>query len=163
MHNAQNDPESTAELAAFRQGLQQLGWSENRNIRIDIRFAADRHEPMLANAATRMPRTERLEWRQADATKLPFDDLQLFAPVARRIRFGGGIALFDRGARQESAKRRKCQHRFESGHTRRGGDQSVRFDRPACTTPVSTTARATTSISGRPDRAILTEPNRPTS
>ena len=42
MHNAQNDPESKAELAAFRQGLQQLGWSEGRNIRIDIRFAADR-------------------------------------------------------------------------------------------------------------------------
>ena len=37
MHNA-----SKAELAAFRQGLQQLGWSEGRNIRIDIRFAADR-------------------------------------------------------------------------------------------------------------------------
>ena len=42
MHNAHNDPEATAELAAFRQGLQQLGWSEDRNIRIDIRFAADR-------------------------------------------------------------------------------------------------------------------------
>jgi hypothetical protein len=42
MHNAQNDPEAKAELAAFRQGLQQLGWSEGRNIRIDIRFAADR-------------------------------------------------------------------------------------------------------------------------
>jgi putative ABC transport system substrate-binding protein len=42
MHNAQNDPEATAELAAFRQGLQQLGWSEDRNIRVDIRFAADR-------------------------------------------------------------------------------------------------------------------------
>ena len=42
MHNAEDDPESKAELAAFRQGLQQLGWSEDRNIRIDIRFAADR-------------------------------------------------------------------------------------------------------------------------
>jgi putative ABC transport system substrate-binding protein len=42
MHTAQNDPESTAQLAAFRQGLQQLGWSEDRNIRIEIRFAADR-------------------------------------------------------------------------------------------------------------------------
>jgi len=48
MHNAQNDPESTAELAAFRQGLQQLGWSEDRNIRIDIRFAADRPDQYAA-------------------------------------------------------------------------------------------------------------------
>ena len=42
MHNAEDDPEAKAELAAFRQGLEQLGWSEGRNIRIDIRFAADR-------------------------------------------------------------------------------------------------------------------------
>jgi hypothetical protein len=42
MHNAEDDPESKAELAAFRQGLQQLGWSEDRNIRIDTSFAADR-------------------------------------------------------------------------------------------------------------------------
>ena len=41
MRTAQDDPEAKAELAAFRQGLQQLGWSEGRNIRIDIRFAAD--------------------------------------------------------------------------------------------------------------------------
>jgi ABC-type uncharacterized transport system substrate-binding protein len=42
MNNAEDDPESKAELAGFRQGLQQLGWSEDRNIRIDTRFAADR-------------------------------------------------------------------------------------------------------------------------
>lgn len=36
--------------------------------------ATDLNEPMLAYAATKMPRTERLEWRQADATQLPFDD-----------------------------------------------------------------------------------------
>ena len=42
MHNAEDDPEAKAELAAFRQGLEQLGWSEGRNIWIDIRFAADR-------------------------------------------------------------------------------------------------------------------------
>jgi DNA-binding LacI/PurR family transcriptional regulator len=42
MHNAEDDPESKAELAAFRQGLQQLEWSEDRNIRIDTHFAADR-------------------------------------------------------------------------------------------------------------------------
>src|SRR6266852_4005005 len=42
MNNAEDDPESKAELAAFRQGLLQLGWSEDRNIRIDTSFAADR-------------------------------------------------------------------------------------------------------------------------
>jgi len=44
MHNAEEDPEAKAELAAFRQGLTQLGWSEDRNIRLDIRYAADRPE-----------------------------------------------------------------------------------------------------------------------
>jgi putative ABC transport system substrate-binding protein len=36
---AEDDPEMKARLAAFRQGLEQLGWSEGRNIRFDIRFA----------------------------------------------------------------------------------------------------------------------------
>jgi len=42
MNNAEDDPESKAQLVGFRQGLQQLGWSEDRNIRMYVRFAADR-------------------------------------------------------------------------------------------------------------------------
>jgi len=45
--------------------------------------ATDLNEPMLAYAATTMPRTERLEWRQADATKLPFDDRSFDAVVCQ--------------------------------------------------------------------------------
>ena len=37
---AENDPEADARVTAFRHGLQQLGWMEGRNIRIDSRFAA---------------------------------------------------------------------------------------------------------------------------
>jgi putative tryptophan/tyrosine transport system substrate-binding protein len=33
---ATDDPESSLRLGAFRQGLQALGWTENRNIRIEI-------------------------------------------------------------------------------------------------------------------------------
>ena len=40
MSDAENDPEMQARLAAFRRGLEKLGWSEGRNIRIDIRYAA---------------------------------------------------------------------------------------------------------------------------
>ena len=36
---AENDPETQARLAAFRQGLEQLGWTEGRNVRIDYCFA----------------------------------------------------------------------------------------------------------------------------
>jgi putative ABC transport system substrate-binding protein len=37
---AEDDPEVLPRLAALRQGLERLGWSESRNLRIDIRYAA---------------------------------------------------------------------------------------------------------------------------
>jgi len=40
MNVAANDPESAARLAAFVQGLQELGWTEGRNLGIDIRWSA---------------------------------------------------------------------------------------------------------------------------
>jgi len=41
MNRAKNDPEGQSRLAAFGQALQQLGWSEGRNVRLDIRFGED--------------------------------------------------------------------------------------------------------------------------
>jgi putative tryptophan/tyrosine transport system substrate-binding protein len=38
----ENDLEGPAFFAAFREGLQKLGWTEGHNIRIDTRWAADR-------------------------------------------------------------------------------------------------------------------------
>jgi hypothetical protein len=40
MAYAESYPEGQALVAAFREGLQKLGWTENRNIRIDTRWAA---------------------------------------------------------------------------------------------------------------------------
>ena len=40
MAQAEDDPELQARVAAFLQGLQQLGWTDGRNVRIDIRWAA---------------------------------------------------------------------------------------------------------------------------
>jgi putative ABC transport system substrate-binding protein len=37
---AADDPESMARVAAFLQGLQELGWTDGRNVRIDFRWAA---------------------------------------------------------------------------------------------------------------------------
>jgi ABC-type uncharacterized transport system substrate-binding protein len=41
MNRAADNPEGQARLAAFQQGLQQLGWSDGRNVRIDTRWGED--------------------------------------------------------------------------------------------------------------------------
>jgi putative tryptophan/tyrosine transport system substrate-binding protein len=40
MSYGENDPDGQIFIAAFREGLQQLGWTEGRNIRIDTRWAS---------------------------------------------------------------------------------------------------------------------------
>src|SRR3954453_8828786 len=41
MPSAETDANAQSRVAAFREGLQQLGWTEGRNIRIDSRWAGD--------------------------------------------------------------------------------------------------------------------------
>jgi ABC-type uncharacterized transport system substrate-binding protein len=48
---AENDPEAQANAAALREGLQQLGWTEGRNIRTDYRWGVG--DPGRARAAAR--------------------------------------------------------------------------------------------------------------
>src|SRR6478672_7597014 len=47
---AENDEVWRAYLANFRQGLQELGWTDGRNIRFDYRFTGDSEELMRAMA-----------------------------------------------------------------------------------------------------------------
>ena len=44
MNRAADDPEGKARFATFQQALQQLGWSDGRNVRIDIRWGEDNIE-----------------------------------------------------------------------------------------------------------------------
>jgi putative tryptophan/tyrosine transport system substrate-binding protein len=44
-------PAGQARLAAFRQGLQQLGWADGRNIRIDVRWSGGNDAKMRKNVA----------------------------------------------------------------------------------------------------------------
>jgi putative ABC transport system substrate-binding protein len=44
MNLAADDPESSSRLTAFVQALQQLGWTDGRNVRIDIRWGAGNPE-----------------------------------------------------------------------------------------------------------------------
>src|SRR5215831_8243378 len=46
-----DDPESQRRVTAFVQGLQELGWTDGRNVRLDIRWTAGDAERMRRNAA----------------------------------------------------------------------------------------------------------------
>src|SRR5262249_50890475 len=41
MNAAADNPEAQPRLSAFREGLQQLGWTDGSNVRIDIRWGAN--------------------------------------------------------------------------------------------------------------------------
>ena len=43
---AENDPEGHARVAAFREGLQKIGWAEGRTVHIDIRWGTPEAEAM---------------------------------------------------------------------------------------------------------------------
>ena len=47
MNRAANNPEGQARLAAFQQGLQQLGWIDGRSINLQVRYADNRPDRML--------------------------------------------------------------------------------------------------------------------
>jgi putative ABC transport system substrate-binding protein len=51
MAAAADDPENQARMAAFLQGLAQLGWSDGRNVRIDIRWATTNADDLRRHAA----------------------------------------------------------------------------------------------------------------
>ena len=55
---AEDDPEMKSPLAAFRRGLERRGWSEGRNVSIDIRFAAgssQRYQPLAKELVALQP------------------------------------------------------------------------------------------------------------
>ena len=50
-----DDQEGQARVAALKQGLQELGWTESHNIQIETRFAGADAGPMRADAAASRP------------------------------------------------------------------------------------------------------------
>jgi putative ABC transport system substrate-binding protein len=46
-----NDSEGQARVAAFAQGLQELGWTDGRNVRIEYRWGAGDAERIRRHAA----------------------------------------------------------------------------------------------------------------
>src|SRR5262249_39088217 len=54
MNARSDDPDGQARLIAFVQGLQELGWSDGRNVRIDIRWGAGDAERYRRYAGARV-------------------------------------------------------------------------------------------------------------
>jgi putative ABC transport system substrate-binding protein len=51
MNRAAENPEGQDRLAAFHQGLQELGWGVGRNVRIDTRWSEDNADQTVKHAA----------------------------------------------------------------------------------------------------------------
>jgi putative tryptophan/tyrosine transport system substrate-binding protein len=51
MNRASDNPEGQDRLAAFHQGLQELGWGVGRNVRIETRWSEDKADQTLKHAA----------------------------------------------------------------------------------------------------------------
>src|SRR5262245_62481298 len=54
MNLAEDDPQTKARVAAFRQGLEKRGWSDDRNIHFDYRFRASTAERIPDRKSTRL-------------------------------------------------------------------------------------------------------------
>jgi hypothetical protein len=54
LNRAAGDPEATSWVAAFQQVLQQLGWSDDHNVQIDIRWGANDADRDRRRTASRL-------------------------------------------------------------------------------------------------------------
>ncbi len=100
MNLGKDDPESATRLAAFRQGLQGLGWTEGRNLRIDYRWGAgdlDRYQGYAAELVALAPDVilaaggPIVRMLQQATRTVPIVFVQAIDPVG-----GGGIANLPR-------------------------------------------------------------------
>ena len=103
-----DDPEEQARLVAFRQRLQELGWTEGRNVRIDYRWAAadaDRSRTYAAELVALAPdvilaaSSQNVAALQQTATTVPIVFANIVDPVgagfvARLARPGGNTTGF---------------------------------------------------------------------
>ena len=90
MASAADDPEARPASAAFLQGLQQLGWTDGRNVRIDTRWAAGqcrRHSQTRGGIGRARARCHPGHWR-LDRGAVAAGDPHRADRVRRRPRSG---------------------------------------------------------------------------
>jgi putative tryptophan/tyrosine transport system substrate-binding protein len=98
---AVDDPEAKARLAAFRDTLQHLGWTDGRNVRIDTRWPAsdpDRFRKYAAELVALAPdvimasSTESVAALQQASGSVPYSIRQYHRSGWRRVRLEPGAA-----------------------------------------------------------------------
>ena len=108
LNRAADDPEETARVAAFLQRLQELGWTDGRNVRVDYRWAAadpDRSRTYAAELVALAPDvilaagSQSVAALQQTATTVPIVFVNVVDPVgagfvARLARPGGNATGF---------------------------------------------------------------------
>jgi putative ABC transport system substrate-binding protein len=94
MSGAETDPELQARVAAFRQALEHHGWSQDRNIRLDIRFAdikTDRYQVLAKEMVALRPdavlahSTPVVEALQRETGTVPIVFVNVSDPVGSRL------------------------------------------------------------------------------
>jgi len=85
MNLAADDPESQRRMTAFVQGLQQLGWTDGRNLRIDARWGAGDGERLRKNAAELVALVPDVVVAEGSASLAPLLQLTRTIPVVFTI------------------------------------------------------------------------------
>ena len=65
MNRAADNPEGQAAVAVFRQALQQLGWGDDRNVRIDARWGVNDIDRIAATRRNWLHSRRMLFWPAA--------------------------------------------------------------------------------------------------
>jgi putative ABC transport system substrate-binding protein len=120
MQHAESDPFGQARIATFRRALQELGWTEGRNVRFDIRFGggdANRYRAYAAELVALAPDVllgagPTVHWLQEATRTVPIVFAGLNDPVgggfvASLARPGGNTTGF--GGREYSASAKSVE------------------------------------------------------
>jgi putative ABC transport system substrate-binding protein len=123
---AENDPEWQRRLAAFKQGLQELGWTEGRNVAFEFRFADNKPERLPGLAAELVQANvdvivtnaaQPVEAARKATSSIPIvmatvGDALGAGYVASLARPGGNVTGFTLVATEQSAKRLQLLKEF---------------------------------------------------
>jgi putative ABC transport system substrate-binding protein len=85
MNLAADDPEAQRRMNAFVQGLQELGWTDGRNVRVDARWSVGESERMRKNAAEVVGLTPDVIVAEGSASLAPLLPMTRTIPVVFTI------------------------------------------------------------------------------